>query len=224
MVAADDASRIPPASPRRAFICANCGVKLRLASEKTRDLQIDPWVHEAVARVLAAKGGISIRWHPAAQTSERTSSSDLWPYEEARGWPSACATIEPGRPVIFESGFGPSGLPHLGTMGEVLRPAYVRHAFQLLEPARPTRLIVFIDDMDGLRKVPENIPRREETSTPSRQAGLAHPGSVRMLRQSFAAHMIGLLGEFLAPVEVEYELMRSSEMYRSGGFDEGSEA
>jgi lysyl-tRNA synthetase class 1 len=148
------------------------------------------------------------------------SSGDLWPHEEALRVRDRVRDYPPERPVIFESGFGPSGLPHLGTMCEVLRPAYVRKAFAALDPARPTRLIVFIDDMDGLRKVPENVPRREET-----QKHLGEPVS-RIpdpfgCCPSFADHMIGLLGDFLAPVEVEYELLRSSEMYRSGGFDEG---
>jgi lysyl-tRNA synthetase class 1 len=147
-------------------------------------------------------------------------SSDLWPREEAARLAERIRDYAPGRPVIFESGFGPSGLPHLGTMCEVLRPAYVRQALRAIDPDRPSRLIVFIDDMDGLRKVPENVPRREET-----QRYLGVPVS-RIpdpfgCCASFADHMIGLLGEFLAPVEVDYELMRSSEMYRGGAFDEG---
>src|SRR5215472_8323888 len=89
---------------------------------------------------------------------------DLWPYEESRKLAERVRKYDPARPVIFQSGFGPSGLPHLGTMGEVLRPSYVRHAFELIEPSRPTRLIVFIDDMDGLRKVPESVPNREATA------------------------------------------------------------
>src|SRR5258708_12854453 len=87
--------------------------------------------------------------------------AELWPRDEARRLAEGVASYEPSRPVIFESGFGPSGLPHLGTMCEIVRPAYVQRAFSQLEPARPTRLVVFIDDMDGLRKVPENIPNRE---------------------------------------------------------------
>ena len=147
-------------------------------------------------------------------------SGDLWPHEEALRVQERARDYPPDRPVIFESGFGPSGLPHLGTMCEVLRPAYVRKAFRIVEPARASRLIVFIDDMDGLRKVPENVPRREET-----QKYLGVPVS-RIpdpfgCCPSFADHMISLLGDFLAPVEVEYELLRSSETYRNGGFDEG---
>src|SRR5271170_7529057 len=114
------------------------------------------------------------------QTGLDRTELDLWPYEEARRLAERVGNHPPEREVIFESGLGPSGLPHLGTMGEVLRPAYVQHAFKLLAEAdpgsagyrRPSRLIVFIDDMDGLRKVPESIPNREATA-----AFLGHPVS-----------------------------------------------
>jgi lysyl-tRNA synthetase class 1 len=140
-------------------------------------------------------------------------SGDAWPHEEAQRLRERVRDYEPGRPVIFESGFGPSGLPHLGTMCEVLRPSYVRKAFAKLEPSRPSRLIVFIDDLDGLRKVPENVPQREKI-----QQFLGVPvsripdpfGDTAGCHKSFADHMISLLGDFLKPVEVEYELMRSS--------------
>ena len=125
-----------------------------------------------------------------------------------------------GRAVVFQSGFGPSGLPHLGTMGEVLRPSYVRHAFKLLTPDRSQRFVVFIDDMDGLRKVPENIPNRESFTAHLGKPVSRIPDPFGDCHDSFAAHMIALLGSFLAPVEVEYELMRSSEMYGGGAFDE----
>ncbi|MGB6553440.1 MAG: lysine--tRNA ligase [Candidatus Binataceae bacterium] len=147
-------------------------------------------------------------------------SSDLWPHEEAARVADRVRAYPPARPVIFQSGFGPSGLPHLGTMCEVLRPSYVRHALAMREPNRASRLIVFIDDMDGLRKVPENVPNRELM-----QSHLGEPVS-RIpdpfgCCPSFADHMLGLLREFLAPVEVDYELVRSSEMYSGGSFDEG---
>ncbi|HZO80682.1 MAG TPA: lysine--tRNA ligase [Candidatus Binataceae bacterium] len=153
---------------------------------------------------------------------------DLWPYEEARRLALRVADYPPTRAVIFESGFGPSGLPHLGTMGEVLRPAYVQHAFKVLaavepdNPAyrHPSRLIVFIDDMDGLRKVPESIPNREPTARYLGQPVSRIPDPFGDCHPSFAGHMIGLLAEFLAPVEVEYELMRSSEVYAGGRFDD----
>jgi len=97
-----------------------------------------------------------------ASAPQTTNGLDLWPYEEARRLAERVGNYGTDRAVVFQSGFGPSGLPHLGTMGEVLRPSYVRHAFKLLSPDRLQRFVVFIDDMDGLRKVPENIPNREE--------------------------------------------------------------
>src|SRR5579863_3896346 len=155
-----------------------------------------------------------------ASAPEPQSPLDLWPYEEARRLAERVRDYPRERPVVFQSGFGPSGLPHLGTMTEVLRPSYVRHAFKTLGDEHPHKLIVFIDDMDGLRKVPESIPNREAT-----QAYLGHPVSripdpFGDCHDSFAGHMIWLLGDFLAPVEVDYELMRSSAMYASGAFDE----
>ncbi len=147
-------------------------------------------------------------------------AADLWPREEARRLAERVAGYEPARPVIFQSGFGPSGLPHLGTMAEILRPSFVRKAFHLIEPSRPSRLIVFVDDLDGLRKVPENVPNRADFD---RYLGLPVskiPDPFGCCA-SFADHMIGLLGGFLAPVEVEYELVRAARMYESGRFDEG---
>src|SRR5271170_4751986 len=91
----------------------------------------------------------------AAQTSK------AWPFEEAR---KLIARLERSerKEVIFETGYGPSGLPHLGTFGEVARTNMVRHAFRVLAgDSVKTRLIAFSDDMDGLRKVPDNIPNRE---------------------------------------------------------------
>ncbi|MFZ0887868.1 MAG: lysine--tRNA ligase [Candidatus Binataceae bacterium] len=154
-----------------------------------------------------------------ATQPQAPAGTDRWPHEEARKLKERVAGYDWSLPVVFESGFGPSGLPHLGTMCEVLRPSYVRHAFSLLEPGRPTRLIVFIDDMDGLRKVPESVPRREEFArfTGMPVSRIADPFGCC---PSFSAHMVGLLIKFLEPVEVEYELLRSSEMYRLGRFDQ----
>src|SRR5690242_19813810 len=84
--------------------------------------------------------------------------SKAWPFEEAR---KLLARYPDGPPakghVLFETGYGPSGLPHIGTFGEVARTTMVRPAYQLLSDT-PTRLIAFSDDMDGLRKVPDNVP------------------------------------------------------------------
>src|ERR1700729_4175673 len=160
-----------------------------------------------------------------ASAPQTSNGLDLWPYEEARRLAERVGGYAPDRAVVFQSGFGPSGLPHLGTMGEVLRPSYVRHAFKLLSPDRPQRFVVFIDDMDGLRKIPENIPNREEFTAHLGKPVSRIPDPFRdesgtECHDSFASHMIALLGSFLAPVDVEYELMRSSEMYGSGAFDD----
>jgi len=161
-----------------------------------------------------------------APESKTQSDPYLWPYEEAKKVANRVARYELGRPAIFQSGFGPSGMPHLGTMSEVLRPSYVRKAFEQLKhsgviPAdRPTRLIVFIDDMDGLRKVPENIPNREGTSFHLGEPVSRIPDPFGDCHPSFSEHMLSVLGKFLAPVEIEYELIKSTEMYGTGAFDE----
>ena len=96
-------------------------------------------------------------------TAELAQDSKAWPFDEARKLAKRLERL-PSRPdtVLFETGYGPSGLPHIGTFGEVARTAMVRHAFRTLtENKWPTRLICFSDDMDGLRKVPDNVPERE---------------------------------------------------------------
>ncbi|HEV7439821.1 MAG TPA: lysine--tRNA ligase, partial [Methylobacterium sp.] len=92
---------------------------------------------------------------------EAAATAASWPFEEAR---KIVARLErkPKGEVLFETGYGPSGLPHIGTFGEVARTSMVRHAFRVLtRDSVPTRLIAFSDDMDGLRKVPDNVPNKE---------------------------------------------------------------
>src|ERR1700731_2982015 len=92
---------------------------------------------------------------------ELAEQSNAWPFEEARKVVARLAR-KPKDEVIFETGYGPSGLPHIGTFGEVARTTMVRHAFRVLTDDKiKTRLIAFSDDMDGLRKVPDNVPNRE---------------------------------------------------------------
>ena len=85
--------------------------------------------------------------------------------------------------MIFETGYGPSGLPHIGTFNEVLRTTFVRQAYEELTGGAPTRLIAFSDDMDGLRKVPDNVPEQEMLAAASRQAADANPRPVRDARK-----------------------------------------
>jgi len=146
-----------------------------------------------------------------------------WPFEEARRVVSRRQTLTDGadKTVIFETGYGPSGLPHIGTFGEVARTAMVRHAFEVLtEGSYKTRLICFSDDMDGLRKVPDNVPNRDMlaqyldkplTSVPD-PFGSAHP--------SFAHHNNARLRRFLDQFGFDYEFYSATESYQSGLFDE----
>jgi len=92
---------------------------------------------------------------------ETAQNSKAWPFEEARKLVKRLGGKDPEKGyVLFETGYGPSGLPHIGTFGEVARTSMVRHAFSLLSDV-PTRLFAFSDDMDGLRKVPDNVPGKE---------------------------------------------------------------
>ncbi|MBQ1543087.1 MAG: lysine--tRNA ligase [Caulobacteraceae bacterium] len=123
-------------------------------------------------------------------------------------------------PVVFETGYGPSGLPHIGTFGEVARTTMVRAAFRALtDDAFSTRLIAFSDDMDGLRKVPPNVPNGELLAE-----DLGKPLTV--VRDpfgeydSFAAHNNARLRAFLDGFGFEYEFMSSTACYKSGRFDE----
>ena len=106
----------------------------------------------------------------AASLRELAEQSNAWPFEEARKI-VARLKKQPKDEVIFETGYGPSGLPHIGTFGEVARTTMVRHAFRVLTDDKvKTRLIAFSDDMDGLRKVPDNVPEQGDAGAASRQA------------------------------------------------------
>ena len=146
---------------------------------------------------------------------EAAEVSKAWPFEEAR---KLIARLEraPKAEVVFETGYGPSGLPHIGTFGEVARTTMVRHAFRVLTgDSVKTRLIAFSDDMDGLRKTPDNIPNREMVAAPSRQAADPGAGPVRRISDSFAAHNNARLRSFLDRFGFDYEFMSSTEAYTS---------
>ena len=149
--------------------------------------------------------------------------SKAWPYEEARKiikrWPDGkTAKNGTAEPILFETGYGPSGLPHIGTFNEVLRTTMVRRAYEELT-GQPTRLIAFSDDMDGLRKVPDNIPNPDLLV-----ANLGKPLS-RIpdpfgTHESFAAHNNATLRSFLDRFGFDYEFISSTDVYMAGGFDE----
>ncbi|MDB5493412.1 MAG: lysS [Phenylobacterium sp.] len=123
-------------------------------------------------------------------------------------------------PVIFQCGYGASGLPHMGTFGEAARPTMVRNAFRALtEDAIPTQLIVFSDDMDGLRKIPDNVPNREMLEE-DRDKPVTSVRDPYGEHESFGAHNNARMRAFLDSFGFDYTFMSSTETYRSGRFDQ----
>lgn len=146
-------------------------------------------------------------------------SSNSWAFAEAKKLADRYAKEAPKKGyVLFETGYGPSGLPHLGTFGEVARTSWVQHAFSLLSDI-PTRLIAFSDDMDGLRKVPDNVPN-QELLTANLEKPLTQVPDPFGTHDSFGAHNNARLQAFLDQFGFEYEFRSSTECYKSGEFDE----
>jgi len=155
----------------------------------------------------------------AAEMIEAARESKAWPFEEARKLIKRFEKDGAPDVVLFETGYGPSGLPHIGTFGEVARTSMVRHAFQVLT-GLPTRLICFSDDMDGLRKVPDNVPNRE---TMEAYIGLPLskvPDPFSDKHESFAAHNNLRLRRFLDRFGFDYEFYSATTCYQSGQFDD----
>jgi lysyl-tRNA synthetase class 1 len=143
-------------------------------------------------------------------------TAKAWPFEEAR---KLVARLE-GRPkssVLFETGYGPSGLPHIGTFGEVARTTMVRHAFATLSDV-PSRLVAFSDDMDGLRKVPDNIPNKELVAAHLGKPLTQVPDPFGKF-ESFGHHNNAMLRSFLDRFGFAYEFKSATDAYRSGEFD-----
>ena len=141
-----------------------------------------------------------------------------WPFEEAR---KLIKRLEraPKDIVLFETGYGPSGLPHIGTFGEVARTSMVRYAFRTLtEDKIKTRLICFSDDMDGLRKVPTNIPNQEMVAKHLGKPLTKIPDPFNE-HESFGHHNNAMLQKFLDAFGFDYEFMSATECYTSGRFD-----
>ncbi|MCI3134759.1 lysine--tRNA ligase [Phenylobacterium aquaticum] len=123
------------------------------------------------------------------------------------------------KPVVFQCGFGASGLPHMGTFGEAARPTMVRNAFRALtEDQIPTKLIVFSDDMDGLRKIPDNVPNREMLEE-DRDKPVSRVRDPFGEYESFAHHNNARLRAFLDGFGFDYDFMSSTDCYSSGRFD-----
>lgn len=151
-------------------------------------------------------------------------TSKAWPFEEAKklikrypqGKP---ATNGESAPILFETGYGPSGLPHIGTFNEVLRTTMVRHAYETLVPGAKTRLVAFSDDMDGLRKVPDNIPNGAMLTEHLGKPLTRIPDPFGKF-ESFAHHNNAMLRDFLDRFGFDYEFVSATERYESGAFDD----
>src|SRR5205085_9815464 len=141
-------------------------------------------------------------------------TSKAWPYEEARKllkrWPEGKPA---GQPMIFETGYGPSGLPHIGTWNEVARTTFVRQAYQELT-GNPTRLIAFSDDMDGLRKVPDNVPNPAMLATNLGKQLTRIPDPLGT-HESFAHHNNAMLRHFPDRFCFDYEFFSATDRYSS---------
>ncbi len=145
-------------------------------------------------------------------------SSKAWPFEEARAILKRYEKAPPEKGyVLFETGYGPSGLPHIGTFGEVLRTTMIRRAFEAISDI-PTRLICFSDDLDGMRKVPGNVPNQGMLREHLQKPLTSVPDPFEEF-DSFGDHNNAMLRRFLDTFGFEYEFYSATEFYRSGQFD-----
>ena len=156
---------------------------------------------------------------------EAAQVNKAWPFQEAqrllKRYPDGAKPD--GSPILFETGYGPSGLPHIGTFQEVLRTTLVRRAFEAMIGAKPedgkTRLVAFSDDMDGLRKVPDNIPNAHVLEENLHKPLSRIPDPFEKGHESFADHNNTKLREFLDRFGFDYEFVAANDMYNSGRFD-----
>ncbi len=160
---------------------------------------------------------------PLLSASQAAALNDAraWPFEEARRLIKRLDQLPGGsaKTVLFETGYGPSGLPHIGTFGEVARTTMVRHAFEILtEGRRATRLICFSDDMDGLRKVPSNVPNQDLLRQHLDKPLTVVPDPFEKF-ESFAHHNNAMLRDFLDRFGFAYEFHSATQCYTSGMFD-----
>lgn len=149
--------------------------------------------------------------------------SKAWPFQEAMKLVKRYPDGKRGKdgslqPVLFETGYGPSGLPHIGTFQEVLRTTLVRRAYEVVTGGAPTRLVAFSDDMDGLRKVPDNVPQPEMLASHLGKPLSRIPDPFGQY-ESFAHHNNAMLRRFLDRFGFDYEFVSASDRYNSGAFD-----
>ena len=153
------------------------------------------------------------------QIKDMPDNIKVWPMQEAVGLHKHLhGTKESKDEITFQTGYGPSGLPHIGTFGEVMRTSMVRHSFEKLYGVK-TNLLCFSDDLDGLRKVPENIPNRELIEQ-DLELPLSRVSDPFGTHNSFAEHNNSKLCEFLDSFKFEYEFVSSTKCYSEGTFNE----
>ena len=146
-------------------------------------------------------------------------NSKAWPFEEARRVLKRYDKAPPEKGyILFETGYGPSGLPHLGTFGEVQRTTMIRRAFEMISDI-PTKLVCFSDDMDGMRKIPENVPQQEMLREHLQKPLTSVPDPFGKY-QSFGDHNNAMLLRFLDTFGFDYEFVSATEYYKSGKMDE----
>src|ERR1700731_513467 len=145
--------------------------------------------------------------------------SNAWPFEQAKAIVAGLKK-KPKDEVLFETGYGPSGLPHIGTFGEVARTTMVRHAFRVLTNGKvPTRLIVFSDDMDGLRKVPDNVPNKDHLLAYLDKPLTRVPDPFKSKQGSFGRANNARLRAFLNHFGFKYQFASATTYYKAGRFD-----
>ncbi|MET2828743.1 lysine--tRNA ligase [Mesorhizobium shangrilense] len=146
--------------------------------------------------------------------------SKAWPFEEAKKIIERYKGTDFPETVLFETGYGPSGLPHIGTFGEVARTSMVRHAFRVLTGDKvATKLLCFSDDMDGMRKIPENVPDRAALEPHLHKPLSSVPNPFGGDYASFADHNNAMLCRFLDTFGFDYEFASATEYYKAGRFD-----
>ncbi len=156
---------------------------------------------------------------PDAHLAHLAEGGKAWPFVESRGLAKRLVgKAADTAPVLFETGYGPSGLPHIGTFGEVVRTTMVRHAFTVLS-GMPTRLLAFSDDMDALRKVPDNVPNREMLAGFLGRPLTSIPDPFGEF-ESFGHHNNARLRGFLDRFGFDYEFGSATAYYKAGRFDE----
>ena len=164
-------------------------------------------------------GSASIDLNPEILAA--AAESKAWPFEEARKIIARYKGRDFPKTVLFETGYGPSGLPHIGTFGEVARTTMVRHAFRVLTQDKiHTRLLCFSDDMDGMRKIPDSVPDRAALEPYLHVPLSSVPNPFGGDYASFADHNNAMLCRFLDTFGFDYEFASATEYYKSGRFDD----